>query len=171
LRAVGLVAFAFVAVERAFDVAGLAADAFVAGRAGFAGAASVDTSASRAAAASARAVLLRAARALPAAVWAPFALVDFPAAIRALAAFAAAALPVCLVTRPPVATVMPPSAALTFTVSRDLRRAAAFGWMAPAFAARSSAESASRRAVVVASGSAVASRISGRGVNHIEQLG
>ena len=84
-----------------------------------------------AAAASARAVLLSAARALPAAVWAPLALSALPAAIRALAAFAAAALPVVLTTRPPVWTAVPPSAALTLRVRRDLRRAAAFGWMAP----------------------------------------
>ena len=64
-----------------------AVDAFVVGRVGLAGAVSVGSSASRAAA-SARAVLLSAARALPAAVWAPFALVDLPAAMRALAAFA-----------------------------------------------------------------------------------
>jgi hypothetical protein len=107
-----------------------------------------------AAAASARAVLLSAARALPAAVWAPLALVDLPAAMRALAAFAAAALPVTFVTRPGPVTCVPPRAALTLIVRRDLRRAAAFGWMAPAFAARSSADSASIRATVVASASA-----------------
>ena len=99
-----------------------------------------------AAAASARAVLLSAARALPAAVWAPFALPALPAAMRALAAFAAAALPVVLTTRPPVWTCSPPSAALTLRVRRDLRRAAAFGWIAPTLAARSSALSASARA-------------------------
>ena len=42
-----------------------------------------------------------AARALPAAVWAPLALTALPAAMRALAAFAAAALPVDLATWPP----------------------------------------------------------------------
>ena len=89
--------------------------------------------------ASARAVLLSAARALPAAVWAPLALADLPAAMRALAALAAAALLVCLVTWPDVWTCAPPRAALTLRVRRDLRRAAAFGWMAPALAARSSA--------------------------------
>ena len=90
-----------------------------------------------------RAVLLRAARALPAAVWAPFALPALPAAMRALAALAAAALPVVLTTRPPDCTCSPPSAALTLRVRRDLRRAAAFGWIAPTLAARSSALSAS----------------------------
>ena len=99
-----------------------------------------------AAAASARAVLLSAARALPAAVWAPLALPALPAAMRALAALAAAALPVVLTTRPPVCTWAPPSAALTLRVRRDLRRAAAFGWMAPTLAARSRALSASARA-------------------------
>src|SRR5919108_2355243 len=76
--------------------------------------------------------------------------------MRALAALAAAALPVCFVTRPPVETDAPPSAALILRVSRDLRRAAAFGWIAPDFAARSSADRASTSAAVVASGSAVA---------------
>ena len=104
-----------------------------------------------AAAASARAVLLSAARALPAAVWAPLALSALPAAMRALAAFAAAALPVVLTTRPPTWTWAPPRAALTLRVRRDLRRAAAFGWMAPALAARSSALSASRRAALASS--------------------
>src|SRR6185437_15442668 len=109
-------------------------------------------SAAACAAASARAVLLSAARALPAAVWAPLALPALPAAIRAFAAFCAAALPVVFTTRPPAWTCSPPSAALTFRVSRELRRAAAFGWIAPALAARSSALSASARA---ASGSIV----------------
>ena len=40
----------------------------------------------------------------------------------------------------------PPMAAFILRVRRDLRRAAAFGWIAPAFAARSSADSASVRA-------------------------
>lgn len=110
-------------------------------------------SAAFAAAASARADLLSAARALPAAVWAPLALTDFPAAMRALAAFAAAVLPVALVTRPEVAACVPPRAALILIVRRDLRRAAAFGWMAPALAARSSADRASIKATVVASAS------------------
>ena len=83
-----------------------------------------------------------------AAVWAPFALPALPAAMRAFAAFWAAALPVCLATCAPAVTCVPPSAALTLRVRRDLRRAAAFGWMAPAFAARSSALSASTRAAV-----------------------
>ena len=78
-----------------------------------------------AAAASARAVLLSAARALPAAVWAPLALVDLPAAMRALAALAAAALPVTFVTRPDVWTWSPPSAALT--LMRQARLAARGG--------------------------------------------
>ncbi len=116
--------------------------------AGFAATVVAVASAALAAAASARAVLLNAARALPAAVWAPFALPALPAAIRALAAFWAAALPVCLATCAPAVTWVPPIAALTLRVSRDLRRAAAFGWMAPAFAARSRALSASTRASV-----------------------
>src|SRR4051794_1839039 len=115
-----------------------------------------------AAAASARAVLLSAARALPAAVCAPFALPALPAAMRAFAAFAAAALPVVLTTRPPVWTCSPPSAALTFSVRRDLRRAAAFGWIAPTFAARSRALSASASAatgsIVDSAGAAAAVR-------------
>jgi hypothetical protein len=64
--------------------------------------------------------------ALPAAVWAPFALADLPAAIRALAAFWAAAVPVVFVGLPPVWTCSPPRAALTLRVRRDLRRATAF---------------------------------------------
>src|SRR5206468_6042570 len=110
----------------------------------------------------ARAVLLRAARALPAAVWAPLALPALPAAMRALAALAAAALPVVLTTRPPACTCSPPRAALTLRVRRDLRRAAAFGWIAPTLAARSSALSASARAatgsMVDPAGSAAATR-------------
>ncbi len=90
-----------------------------------------------------RAVFDSAARALPAAVWAPFALTALPAAIRALAALRAAALPVLLATRPPATTCVPSIAALILITRRDLRRAAAFGWMAPALAARSSAEMAS----------------------------
>ena len=81
---------------------------------------------------STRAVFESAARALPAAVWAPLALTALPAATRALAALAAAALPVVLVTRSAVWTWAPPRTALTLRARRDLRRAAAFGWMAPA---------------------------------------
>src|SRR5262245_30762650 len=73
--------------------------------------------------------------------------------MRALAAFAAAALPVCFAARLVVPTTVPPRAALTFSVRRDLRRAAAFGWMAPALAARSSADRASVRAALAASAS------------------
>ena len=93
--------------------------------------------------ASARVVLDSAARALPAAVCAPLALTALPAAMRALAAFAAAALPVDLATWPALTTVVPTTAALTFFASRLLRRAAALGWMAPVFAARSRADMAS----------------------------
>ena len=101
------------------------------------------SAAAGAGAASERAVFDSAARALPAAVWAPFALTALPAAIRALAALRAAALPVLLATRPPATTWVPSIAALTLITRRDLRRAAAFGWIAPALAARSSAEMAS----------------------------
>src|SRR6185369_15669230 len=107
--------------------------------AGAAAASTVPVVASAFAAASARAVFESAVRALPAAVWAPFALSALPAAMRLRAAFAAWALLVCFVTRPEVWTWAPPVAALNFSVRRDLRRAAAFGWIAPAFAARSSA--------------------------------
>ena len=44
-------------------------------------------------------------------------------------------------------TDAPPTAALTLRARRDLRRAAAFGWIAPALAARSRAEIASLRRV------------------------
>ena len=88
----------------------------------------------------------RGARALPAAVWAPLALPALPSAIRVLAALAAAALPVVLVTLAVVWTWAPPRAALTLRVSRDLRRAAALGWIAPALAARSSELNAAARA-------------------------
>ena len=64
----------------------------------FPGVPSDDAVAAAAAAASARVDLLRAARALPAAVWAPLALSALEAAIRALAAFCAAALPTVLAT-------------------------------------------------------------------------
>ena len=50
-------------------------------------------------------------------------------------------------------TDSPPSAALSFNVRRLLRRAAALAWMAPTFAARSSAERAFRSASRVASAS------------------
>ena len=93
-----------------------------------------------------RAVLLSAARALPAAVWAPFALSAFEAAMRAFAAFWAAPLLVVFAALRPWPPAAPPTAALTFRVSRDFRRAAAFGWIAPAFAARSRALSASASA-------------------------
>jgi len=76
-----------------------------------------------------------------------------PSAIRALAAFAAWALDVVFTTRPEVWTATPPVAALNFRVSRDLRRAAAFGWIAPAFAARSRAAWAADSAVEAASAS------------------
>ncbi len=119
-----------------------------------AGAASV---AAAAGAVSARVVFDSAARALPAAVWAPLALTALPAAMRALAALTAAALPVDFATCPPT-TAPPPTAALILRARRDLRRAAAFGWIAPAFAARSSAEMASLRLVATSalSGSVVA---------------
>ena len=140
--AFAVVVFGVVAFGFAGALAGLAA--------GFAGvvASTVSAAALALAAASARAVLLSAARALPAAVCAPLALPALPSAIRVLAAFAAAALPVVLVTFPPVWTLAPPRAALTLRVSRDLRRAAAFGWIAPALAARSRALSAAARASV-----------------------
>ena len=128
--AVALVAVDLVAVDLAL------AGALVV----FAGAAS--GVATGAGAASARVVRDSAARALPAAVWAPFAFEALPAAMRAFAAFAAAALPVLLATCELV-TVVPPTAALTLRTRRDLRRAAAFGWIAPDFAARSRAEIAS----------------------------
>src|SRR5205085_728374 len=83
--------------------------------------------------------------------WAPLALTALLAAIRAFAAFAAAALPVVLADFAADWTCVPPSAALIRMVSRDFRRAAAFGWIAPALAARSRAESASTRAWVPAS--------------------
>ena len=92
-----------------------------------------------AAAASARAVFETAARALPAAVWAPLALLALPAEMRAFAAFAAWAFEVVFTTRPEVWTATPPVAALNFRVRRDLRRAAALAWIAPVLAARSRA--------------------------------
>jgi hypothetical protein len=133
-----------------FGLAAVLAGAFAAG---FSVVAVVAVSAFAAAAASARADFDSAARALPAAVWAPLALPALPAAIRDFAAFAAWALLVCFVTRPDVWTWAPPVAALNFSVRRDLRRAAAFGWIAPTFAARSSAAWASASAIAAASGS------------------
>jgi hypothetical protein len=117
--------------------------------AGFAGASTVATAPAEAV--SARVVFERATRALPAAVWAPFALPALAAAMRALAAFAAAALPVVFEARAAVWTWAPPRAALIFRARRAFRRAAAFRWMAPTLAARSRALIASARA---ASGSA-----------------
>ena len=128
-------------------------------------------SAAFAAAASARAVLLSAARALPAAVWAPLALPALPAAMRALAAFWAAALPVVLATCPPACTWSPPSAALTLRVRRDLRRAAAFGWMAPALAARSRALRASARAAIGIDRRVGGSRGDGQGLRDVRLRG
>src|SRR6185503_11525133 len=86
-----------------------------------------------------------AARALPAAVWAPLAFEALPAAMRAFAAFVAADFEVLFATWA-LTTAVPPTAAFTLRVRRDLRRAAAFGWIAPAFAARSRALSASASA-------------------------
>jgi hypothetical protein len=96
---------------------------------------------------SARVDFESAARALPAAVCAPLALTALPAAMRAFAAFTAAALPVDLAMWPALTMAEPPTAALTLRARRDLRRAAAFGWMAPDLAARSRAEIASLRLV------------------------
>jgi hypothetical protein len=94
-----------------------------------------------------------AARALPAAVCSPLALVAFPAAIRAFAALAAAARPVARVAFAPPTSVAPPSAAFTLSVRRLLRRAAALEWMAPTLAALSRADSASSNATPAASAS------------------
>ena len=137
--------------------------------AGFAAGAAVDAAAAAAGAVvpSDRVVRDSAARALPAAVWAPLALTALPAAMRALAALAAAALPVVFATWPPATTVVPPTAALIFRTRRLLRRAAAFGWMAPVFAARSRAEMASLSATatslpsvgIVATVTALATRV------------
>ena len=107
------------------------------GRLGVVAAAGVSAAgAAVAAGVSLRAVFVSAARALPAAVCGPFALVALDAATRALAALTAAAVPVDFAVRA-VWTVPPPSVAATLSASRDLRRAAALGWMAPALAARS----------------------------------
>jgi hypothetical protein len=134
------VALAAVAFAGAFLGAAFAAGTFASG-------AAAPVEAAAFAAASARAVFETAARALPAAVWAPFALFALPSAIRALAAFAAWAYDLVLTTRPEVWTATPPVAALNFRVRRDLRRAAAFGWIAPVFAARSRAAWAAARAM------------------------
>ena len=147
LAAVVVVDLAAVVLVAAF-AAGLAAA--LAGA--FAGALVVVGAATASVVAAACAVSARvdfdsAARALPAAVWAPLALTALPAAMRALAALTAAALPVDLATWPAVTTDDPPTAALTLRARRDLRRAAAFGWIAPALAARSRAEIASLRRV------------------------
>ncbi len=147
LAAAVFVVFAAAALGAAFAVDAFAVELVDRRVAGFADA-SADASGAVAvfAAASERAVFERAARAFPAAVCAPFAFAAFDAATRALAALTAAALPVLFVTRVAVCTDSPPRAALTLRVSRDFRRAAAFGWIAPAFAARSSALSAAARA-------------------------
>src|SRR6185369_17758603 len=92
-----------------------------------------------------RVVLVSAARALPAAVCAPFALSALPAAMRALAAFCAWALPTVFAL-PRATTVVPARRSFTLIARRDLRRAAAFGWIAPVLAARSRALIASARA-------------------------
>jgi len=83
------------------------------------------------------------------------ALLALPAATRAFAAFAAAALPVTRVgfTLPVLSS--PPSAALIFNIRRLLRRSAALRWIAPVFAARSSADTASVIAATVVSASPV----------------
>lgn len=87
---------------------------------------------------------LSAARAFPAAVCSPFALVALPAAMRALAAFAAAALPVWRCDLVVAWSASPPRAASSLRISRLFRRSAAFWWMAPTLAALSRAETASR---------------------------
>src|SRR5207237_2965353 len=85
-----------------------------------------------------------AARALPAAVWAPFALSALPAAIRAFAAFWAWAR--LTVFARPAAPAALPATPLMARARRDFRRAAWFGWIAPTFAARSRALIALARA-------------------------
>ena len=134
--AAGFVAAAFAGAFVAAVAARLVA-AFAAGLA-VVGSAAAAAALAAPAAASARLVLDSAARALPAAVWAPFALSALEAAIRAFAAFCAAALPMVFAARDEVVPA-PATAAFTVRVRRDLRRAAAFGWIAPTFAARSSA--------------------------------
>jgi hypothetical protein len=84
-----------------------------------------------------------AARALPAAVCSLPPRLTRAAVTRAFAAFAAALFPVARAGFAATASTSPPSAAFTFSISRLFRRAAAFRWMAPLFAARSSAEIAS----------------------------
>ena len=106
-------------------------------------------------------VLHSAARAFPAAVWAPLALSALEAAIRALAAFCAAALPMVFV-RPGSRPSRTIDRGLTLRVRRDLRRAAAFGWIAPTFAARSRALIASVSAACASTPSSGWSRRSGR---------
>jgi hypothetical protein len=139
LDAVLVVFAAAVLVAVDFAAAVLGAAAFV-DRVAFGAGATVSAAGVVVAAleASERVVFDSAARALPAAVCAPLALVALPAAMRALAAFVAAALPVDLATCALVTTAEPPMAALTFLAIRLLRRAAAFGWMAPALAATAS---------------------------------
>ena len=96
LAVVAAVFFGAALVAVALDALALAllgfAAALVAGALVGAATTAAFASAAFAAAASARAVLLSAARALPAAVWAPLALPALPAAMRALAAFWAASL-------------------------------------------------------------------------------
>src|SRR6266536_2929222 len=64
--------------------------------------------------------------------------------MRARAAFCAAVL-LTVLRRPAAAAPAPPARALILIASRDFRRAAAFGWMAPVLAARSRALIASAR--------------------------
>jgi hypothetical protein len=110
LGADAFVAGFFVAAALAVDV--FAVDAFAVGSA-------VVVVALAASAASARADFETAARALPAAVWAPFALFALPSAIRVLAAFCACAFEVVFTTPAEVWTAAPPVAALNFRVRRD----------------------------------------------------
>ena len=94
-----------------------------------------------------------AARALPAAVCSPLALLALPAAMRTLAALAAALLLTWRCGLVDEARTSPPRAALTRSIRRLLRRAALLGWMAPTLAAWSSAAAASATALRVASAS------------------
>ena len=146
--AFGAAAFVVFAAEAFFAAGAFFAGVVFAAARGFAAAGGGASTAEVAAAPSVRVVFVSAARALPAAVWAPLALSALDAAIRALAALAACALLVVFAAWAPVRAVAPPSAWLTWRVRRDLRRAAAFGWIAPDFAARSSALSASSRATL-----------------------
>ena len=100
-----------------------------------------------------RDVLESAARALPAAVCSPLAFDALPAAMRALAALVDCALLVWRAALPVLMVASPPSAALILSISRLLRRAAALGWIAPALAALSNAETASMSAIWVCSAS------------------